>query len=225
MIRHLCFILQLSHKERFRLRKTETLALLCHTLPGVTVWLQFTHDKRIDDTFHFTRMQILYFSCRKKSINSQSRLFFPVLLLKWPTAWQHKRWFDIYGFYYATQSLSWFYEFSVAFVMGTVPSDGRASPPPWHPKSVLPRAVTIHQLNLKDHKRTSPRASMLLFNKKAMFHSSSVTEPARKVHREWIFPFIPVHERRTRENGLSEIRGYEVTGKSNDFSKGQRSAS
>lgn len=102
---------------------------------------------------------------------------------------------------------------------GNCSSDGHALPPSWHPKSVLPRAVTIHQLNLKDHKRTSPQASMLLFNKKAMFHSSSVKEPPRKSAKGMHLPFHPSHRRLTHETCLSEIWGYEVTGKPNDFLK------
>lgn len=47
---------------------------------------------------------------------------------------------------------------------------------------------------------------MLLFNKKAMFHSSSVKLPARKVQRECIFPFI------LNTDGDLKSPGYEVTG-------------
>lgn len=37
---------------------------------------------------------------------------------------------------------------------GNCSPDGCGEPLPWHSKSVLPRAVMIHQFNLKDHKRT-----------------------------------------------------------------------
>lgn len=78
---------------------------------------------------------------------------------------------------------------------GNGSSDGCAVPLPWHPESVLHRAVTIHQVNLKDHNRTWPQASMLLFNKTTMLHSSSAAVPVRKVWGGC--SFLP--NRRTRE--------------------------
>lgn len=46
---------------------------------------------------------------------------------------------------------------------------------------------------------------MLLFNKTAMFHSSSVTGAARKVQEECFFAFHPEHSRLTRGTCRSDV--------------------